>query len=44
MTKVVEVVWQSYYNMILNTSKNIKDLLQINVYSARALDNKPEKL
>jgi cobaltochelatase CobN len=43
MTKVVAVVWQSYYNMIFNASKNINEL-QINVYSARALDNKPEKL
>jgi len=42
MTKVVAIVWQSYYNMIFNVSKNIKDL-QISVYSARALDNKPEK-
>jgi cobaltochelatase CobN len=43
MTKVVAVVWQSYYNMLFKASKNIKDL-QLNVYSARTLDNKPEKL
>lgn len=43
MLKILVVVWQSYYNMLLKASKNIKDF-SVRVYSARVLENEPQKL
>ncbi len=43
MLKILAIVWQSYYNIILRTSKNIKDL-SLKVYSARVLDSEPQRL
>ncbi len=40
--KIVGVVWQSYYNIFLKASKNIKDF-DINIYSARSIEAFPEK-
>ncbi|MCD6548204.1 MAG: cobaltochelatase subunit CobN [Thermodesulfobacterium sp.] len=36
--KIIAVVWQSYYNMLYKASKSLKDLIDIEVHSARALD------
>lgn len=43
MLKILAVIWQSYYNIVLQVSKNIKDL-SLKVYSARVLDAEPERL
>ncbi len=43
MLKIIAVVWQSYYNMLLKASKDIKDF-SVKVYSVRALENEREKL
>lgn len=36
--KVIAIVWQSYYNMLYKASKNLENLVDIEVHSARALD------
>ncbi len=36
--KIIAIVWQSYYNMLYKASKNLKDPIDIEVHSARALD------
>ncbi|SFM53510.1 cobaltochelatase subunit CobN [Thermodesulforhabdus norvegica] len=43
MKKVIVIVWQSYYNMLYRASKNVGHLMDIEVHSARALDNDPER-
>lgn len=43
MLKIVAIVWQSYYNMLLKASKDIKDF-SVKVYSIRALENERQKL
>lgn len=43
MLKVLAIVWQSYYNILHRASKNIKDF-SVKVYSARAVENQPQKL
>ncbi|MBW1975857.1 MAG: cobaltochelatase subunit CobN [Deltaproteobacteria bacterium] len=43
MKKVIVIVWQSYYNMLYRASKNVDHLMDIEVHSARALDNDPER-
>ncbi|MEN2994239.1 MAG: hypothetical protein ABDH19_02685 [Thermodesulfovibrio sp.] len=43
MLRVLAIVWQSYYNMFLRVSKNIKDFT-LKVYSARALEQQLQKL
>ncbi|MEJ5300264.1 MAG: cobaltochelatase subunit CobN [Thermodesulforhabdaceae bacterium] len=42
--KILAIVWQSYYNMLLKASKNLSNILDIEVHSARVLDNNPERL
>jgi len=42
--KIIAIVWQSYYNMLLKASKRLKDIIDIKVYSARALESDPERL
>lgn len=44
MKKIIAVVWQSYYNMILRASKNLRGILDLEVHSARSLDSDPERL
>jgi len=41
--KVISIVWQSYYNMLYEVSKEIEEFL-VKVYSARALDRDRERL
>ncbi|MCD6489303.1 MAG: cobaltochelatase subunit CobN [Thermodesulfobacterium sp.] len=36
--KIIAIVWQSYYNMLYKASKNLKNLIDIEVHSARALN------
>ena len=36
--KVVAIVWQSYFNAVYNASKSIKDIIDIEVHSTRALE------
>ncbi|MDW7998635.1 MAG: cobaltochelatase subunit CobN [Thermodesulfovibrio sp.] len=43
MLKVLAVVWQSYYNILLRASKNIKDFA-VKVYSVRVLEQNTQKL
>lgn len=43
MLKILAVVWQSYYNMLLKASKNINEF-SLKVYSARVVENEPERL
>ncbi len=44
MQKVIAIVWQSYYNMIFRASKNLRNVIDMEVHSARSLDNDPERL
>jgi len=43
MKRIVAVVWDSYYNMLLRASKNLKGILEISVYSARVLEKESER-
>lgn len=43
MINFLAIVWQSYYNMLLRASKNIKDF-SVKVYSARVIEQEPQKL
>ena len=42
--KIIAIVWQSYYNMLLKASKNLKNIIDIEVHSARVLDSDPDRL
>lgn len=40
--KIVSIMWQSYINMLTQASKNVKDIIEIKLYSSRTLEQKPE--
>ena len=42
--KIVAIMWQSYMNMLVRTGRNVKDLIELKAYSAKRLDEEPERL
>ncbi|HAV42442.1 TPA: cobalt chelatase [bacterium] len=41
--KIVSIMWQSYINMLVKASKNV-DFVEIRAYSAKRLEQEPERL
>ncbi|MEW6607508.1 MAG: cobaltochelatase subunit CobN [bacterium] len=42
--KIVSIMWQSYINMLVRASKNVKDFAEIKAYSSKRLEQEPEKI
>ena len=42
--KIIAIVWQSYYNILRRAAKNLENFVEIQIHSARALQNNPQRL